>query len=185
MTDAVDAADAADVAVVGFVEDLGKLSERLTYLSHSIIVPFMGCFPVTTLTRTSYKKYVDLMADIESHISTVEALAEMEMLGGDDTRDGRRARGVARHFFSEALKEFYAAPLRRGGLVKYMSKPLLLTRLMKLLTHDRTGRYIASFREDSMQVSTYRDLEAQVYFYAACLEKDQAAYEFNKNRPRV
>jgi hypothetical protein len=70
-----------------------------------------------------------------------------------------------------------AAPLRRGHLVKYMSTPLLLTRLMKLLTHDRTGRYIGSLHEDLRQVSTYRHLETQVYFYAEALETDQAAYE--------
>jgi hypothetical protein len=174
MTDAVDAADAADVdTVVSLVVELGEVSERLTYLSNSIIVPFMGCFPVARLTTTSYNKYVDRMTDIESKISDVKVMAKMDANDGD----GMRARTRAHEFIYGPLEEFYAAPLRQGGLVKYMSKPLLLTRLIKLLTHNRTGRYIGSLDEDSRQVSTYRTLEILVYHYAAGLEKDQAAYE--------
>jgi hypothetical protein len=169
--------DAMDVdTVVDLVENLGEVSARLTYLSNSIITPFMGCFPVATLDRKSYDAHVDRITDIERHISKVADLAQSDSLVGEPTRDGMQARTRA-EMFTEALEEFWAAPLRPGYLDEYMSKPLLLTRLMKLLAHDRTGRYIRSFSEDSRQVKTYRRLEMRIFIYAEALEIDQAAYQ--------
>jgi len=160
--------------VLKLVDDMKKISDKLVYLSNSIQVP---CFPIATVTTVSYKKYVNYMANIEHQLALLEEMATKASQSGGAAEEVRRRR--ARNF-GRVINEFFAAPLGRGGhLIEHVSKPLLMTRLMKLLTNEDTVNFVA-FLESGGGIDIYRTFELYVGAYAELLETDQSQYEFEE-----
>ena len=175
MTHAVDAGDTEEAmdAAAHLVGELADVSETLAYLSNSVIVPHLGCFPLAKLNRKSYNIYVDLMFNLEREITRVQDVAIQDTTGGGNGDKNRRYKAT---MFLRVIEKFYTAPLRQEeSLLKHVSKPVLLTRLMKLLTDPKTTTYVALLDDEKIEI--YRNFETSVRFYADQLESDQAAYE--------